>query len=152
MKAVFLRSDTLPHMKERLLGLQPDTTPLWGRRKPIEMVAHLRRNVEVALGEIDVKDGSTLLSRTFLRWYVFNSGVPWAKGKIHAPKVMSPPPEGTFEEERARLFDTMERFIATVEKEPQRRTVHPFFGPVKLPYWSRMLGMHIDYHLTQFGV
>jgi hydroxymethylglutaryl-CoA reductase len=147
-----LTPDTLPRMKARLQMLQDQTRPLWGLRKPAEMIAHLRRNVEVALGEVEVKDGSTLLSRTVLRWYVFNSGIPWAKGKIHAPKVMSPPPDRDFEEERERLFATMERFVDAAAKEPQRRTVHPFFGPVKLPYWSRMLGMHIEYHLTQFGV
>jgi hypothetical protein len=152
MRAVFLKAETLSHMEQRLLRLQPDTRPLWGRRKPIEMVAHLRRNVEVALGEVDVQDGSTLVSRTFLRWYVFSSGVPWAKGKIHAPKVMSPPPQGSFEEERQRLVEIMARFAQTARSEPQRRAVHPFFGPVKVSYWSRMLGMHIDYHLTQFGV
>jgi hypothetical protein len=152
MKPVFLEADTLPGMQARLQALREETRPLWGRRSPVEMVAHLRRNIEVALGEIAVEDRSTLLSRTFTRWYLFNSGVPWAKGKIHAPKVMSPPPEGSFETEREQLGATMTRFVRTLEREPKRRAVHPYFGPVELAYWSRMLGMHIDYHLLQFGV
>jgi hypothetical protein len=152
MKAVFLTAGTLPRFTARLSALTPDKVPLWGRRRPIEMIAHLRRNVEVALGEVEVQDGSNRLRRTVLRWYVFSSGVPWAKGKIHAPKVMSPAPEGDFGAECARFRETMERFVVAVEREPKRRSVHPFFGPVKLRYWSRMLGMHIEYHLVQFDV
>ncbi|HTQ10976.1 MAG TPA: DUF1569 domain-containing protein [Fimbriimonadaceae bacterium] len=151
-KTVFLTTETLPRFADRLAALTADKKPLWGRRRPIEMVAHLRRNIEVALGEVKVEDGSTRFRRTILRWYVFNSGVPWAKGKIHAPKVMSPPPEGDFGTECARFRETMERFAAAVKREPKRLSVHPFFGPVKLRYWSRMLGMHIEYHLVQFDV
>jgi hypothetical protein len=152
MKGIFLTAETLPGFRERLRALSPDKRPIWGRRRPIEMVAHLRRNVEVALGEVEVQDGSTWFRRTVLRWYVFSSGVPWAKGKIHAPKVMSPAPEGDFAAECERFSTAMERFVETVQREPRRRTLHPFFGPVKLGYWSRMLGMHIEYHLVQFDV
>jgi hypothetical protein len=152
MKGAWLTEDTLPGFKERLRALQPDTRPAWGKRQPIAMIAHLRRNVEVALNEIEIEDGSTLLRRTVLRWYVFSSGVPWPKGKVHAPPVMSPTPEGDFAAECAKFCASMERFVSAARREPRRRGVHPFFGPIKLRYWSRMLGMHIDYHLVQFNV
>lgn len=152
MAALLLRPETLPQLRERLDELEPDTRPLWGKRDPASMLAHLTRNVEVALGEVAVKDLSNLFSRTGLRWYVFYSGIPWPKGKIQAPAVLSPPPEGEVDAERERLIAAMERFVAALAEDPKRRAVHPFFGPVSLKGWRRMLGIHIDYHLVQFGV
>ncbi len=151
MTTLFLTAETFPIFSNRIRAIRPDSVRQWGRLRPDEMLAHLNRAVEMSLGEVEVKDESNFLTRTVLRWLIFHV-LPWPKGKVKAPAVFLPKPEGTLEEERERLLASMVRFIENLEQSPERRTVNPFLGPTPLIYWTRIHGKHTDHHLRQFGV
>jgi len=149
---IILSNETLPKIKERLSGINADTKPAWGKFDPPHLMAHLVRNIEIGLAEIEVADDSKPIVRGFMKWFAFHSGFPWPKGKLPAPPIFLPEPQGDFESERNRLYDALDRFVAAANKEPGRITVNPIIGPLTLDYWRRTIGMHFDHHLTQFGV
>jgi len=112
--------------------------------------SHLCRSVEVSLGAVEVKDQSNFLSRTVLKWLVFQV-LPWPKGKIKAPSDSFVEDVGNTEQERQALLDALGRFVETAEREPERKATFFIFGPVPLRYWRRIHGKHLDHHLRQFG-
>jgi hypothetical protein len=135
----------------RIKALAPDSRRLWGTMDVPTALRHLRCTVDVSLGKFMTEDKSTFLSRTFFCFLVFRV-LPWPKGKIKAPGILFPAPEGALDVERQKLLAAMDEFIAAAEREPGRKTLHPMFGPQPLHYWARIHGKHFDHHFRQFGV
>lgn len=150
MSSRLLTRQSLPRYVERLRAIRPDTRPLWGRMTPSQFMPHLRSSVEMALEEREAPDESTWFKSTVVRVIAFHV-IPWPKG-IQAPAYFFPEPDQNLDEERERLVDTLQRFVEAAEREPRRVTRHPVFGRMTLRYWGRVIGMHADHHLRQFGV
>jgi len=137
--------------RARFEQIRDDTPRQWGELDPARMIRHVRLSTELSLAEVEAKDESTWWTRTVFCWLVFNV-LPWPKGKIKVSEVFLPKPDGNVAAERILFFEAMERFLAAVEKEPQRRTTHPMFGPRTMHNWRQIHGKHFDHHLRQFGV
>jgi oxepin-CoA hydrolase / 3-oxo-5,6-dehydrosuberyl-CoA semialdehyde dehydrogenase len=152
MAAMVLNRRTLALFTVRINAIRPDAERLWGEMTPARMLAHLTRSIEISLGEYPVKDRSLPLVRSLLRWWVFHPRRDWPEGKIKSPADWTPEPTESFTEERAKLLQAMDRFLAAAAREPGRKTVSPLFGPLTLEYWRLVHGKHIDHHLRQFGV
>lgn len=135
----------------RVNALKPDAQARWGRLSAVQMVAHLRRSIEISLGEVPVEDKSTLWTRTVFRWFAINY-LEWPKGKIQAPPVFLPADAEDFDEEVKRLKDAIERFMAARTNAPDMVEVHPMFGPMNIAAFAKLHGKHMDHHFTQFGV
>ncbi len=152
MSAPFLTRQTMPKFRERLEHIAPLSHRQWGELEPPAMLAHLRRTIEISLGEIeDIKDESTVFSRTVIWWFAFHLMTDWPKGKLKAPDYFFIDTEDTIEQERARLLETMDRFIEASESTPDRKTLSPLLGMKTLRAWRRIHGIHMDHHLRQFG-
>jgi len=151
MARVALRPDTLEHFRRRLDAITPDLQRRWGTLEPVAMLAHLRRAVEISLGDHPAPDESTFLTRTLLKPLALTI-MPWPKGKIKVPEVYAPAPEGDLDEERAKLLEQLERFLDRAAREPMRRVTHVAFGPMTMREWARAHGFHLSHHLAQFGV
>lgn len=151
MSATILNRDTIPRFAERLRAIPEQATPLWGRMRPLELMPHLRTNVQFAIEEVVPPDECTWLTRYLLRPLVFHV-IPWPKGRIKGRDYMLPAPEGSLDDERERLIAAMERYVEAAAREPGRVTRNPVFGPMTLRYWGRVIGMHTEHHLRQFGV
>ncbi|NUP90441.1 MAG: DUF1569 domain-containing protein [Candidatus Sumerlaeia bacterium] len=145
-----LNPQTLVHYRERLLRIGPDTPRRWGQMSPTELMAHLARTFDLGLGLVPVEDKSNLLTRTVLRWAVFH--LPWPKGRVKAPPVFTPAPEGDFAAEQARAVAALERFAEQSGREPGRQVLSMVFGHMPLRRWQVLMGKHTEHHLRQFGV
>lgn len=153
MATVLLTRPTAGHFTARLNAVSPNSQRKWGSMTPHDLMAHLRRAIEVSLGDHPVEDKSVPVVRDFLRFMIFQA-IPttmWPKGKIKAPPVFLAPPQGSFEEERRKLDAAIDRFVATAEEDPERLGPNPLLGPLPLTYWARIHGRHFDHHLRQFG-
>lgn len=147
-----LSAGSLPRFRERLLAVTPDARPGWGRMTPAPLMAHLRRTVELSLGEIEAEDVSNVLTRTLVKWIAFRTPLPWPRGKIRATPVFLPAPEGDLDAERDRLLAAIDRFLVAAAATPSARRLHPLFGSLRLSFWRRVHGRHFDHHLRQFAV
>ncbi len=115
------------------------------------MFAHLRITFEISLEERAAKDESWPLLLPVLWVLLFEVWTDWPKGKIKAsPQFLDDDAEDV-EQERSLLLEAMRRFTARAEREPERPVLEPMLGRVSLKKWRRIHGVHVDYHLRQFG-
>jgi hypothetical protein len=134
---------------ERIARLSADRGPAWGRLTPAGMVVHCQRPLLVAFGVMRVERslvGRVLGGRAKRRYVTgdaaFDRNLPTERRFIESEP-------GPFDSERGRLAELVRRF-----GEPGAITValHPFFGPLSVPEWDRLMAKHLDHHLRQFGV
>jgi hypothetical protein len=149
--AVFLKETDCASFIARINAVKADSSRQFGSLDATAMLCHLRRGVEISLGEVHLPDTGNFFTRTIGRFLVFYV-VPWPKGKIKAPPAFTPVPENNFEAERELLRQAIDRFIKVAEREPEKVVSHPVFGPMTMTYWCRVHGKHFDHHLKQFGV
>jgi hypothetical protein len=135
----------------RISQLNQDSKRQWGQLSLNQMIIHLADQVRMALGEINMGDKSSFLTK-----YVFKPLVLRSKGfkknfksGARMAAVLDSITEEQLQELRKLLVQTIERFIATPE-----RNLHPhfIFGALSKKQWGRLIYMHLDHHLTQFGV
>jgi hypothetical protein len=136
---------------ERISRLDPGSPRQWGQLSLNQMVIHLADQIRMALGIINMGDKSSFLTR-----YVFKPLVLRSKGfkkNFKSGAKMAAPLESItasqLQELREVLVQTIKTFVATAEKD-----LHPHFvfGPMNKKQWGRLIYMHLDHHLTQFGV
>ena len=150
MKFLPLNRSTAPHFVERINKLRPDSQRLWGTMQPHQVAGHLKRSLEISLGEVEVTDKSNFLTRSALvKWLSF--GPLPIPHNIKAPAYFFPSSYAEFATERDGLLATIPRYLDALEKTPDRLGPSELFGPMPLSYWSQIHGKHLDHHLRQFG-
>lgn len=134
---------------ERIARLESGMRPAWGRFSAAGMVVHCQRPFLVAFGELSLERKwiGRLFGGMAKRKYV-DGDAPFGRNQPTDPHFLESKP-GPFESERARLAELVRRFA-----RPGAITVtlHPFFGPLSVPEWDRLMAKHLDHHLGQFGV
>ena len=150
MGSVALTRDGQPHFVARINALTMESKRRWGKIEARAMVAHLRRSIEISLGEVETEDRSTFFTRSVLRWVAL-SPLPIPKN-MKAPPVFLVPAEGTLTAEKTRLLEAVRRFVAAEAQEPEEWIASPLFGPLSRRDWARLNGKHLDHHLRQFSV
>lgn len=139
----------------RVRRLTPESQRQWGRMTAGQMVCHLSDAFRGPLGERPPsKPRDNLLTRTVIKWLVFRTPMPWARGAPTSPEIDQAAGAGTppavFAEDVSRLIDLMGRFVA--QPDTSRRPPHSMFGPMNDAEWARWGWAHVDHHLRQFGV
>lgn len=139
-------------LARRIRAFTPESPRLWGQMSCSQMICHLADAFRRPLGErpaAALRD--TWFTRTFLRWLVLRTPLPWARGASTSPDIDQVAGQGTppgqFSKDVSVLLALMRRFI--VEAEP--RPPHSLFGPLSASEWARWGWAHVDLHLRQFG-
>jgi hypothetical protein len=141
----------LPLLRERFERLVANVRPAWGKMTPSEMCEHCAQTIEMSCERgAHALIGPWAMRLAPVRWLVIEV-LPWPKG-IPAPPEYLPGSDGDFEAARRRLFAAFDRFIAKLESDPKHRSLHPAFGMLSMKQWSRLGGIHCDWHLRQFGL
>jgi hypothetical protein len=132
---------------DRIGRLTADSERRWGTMNAQQMVCHVADQMRVALGDVDCRDRSSLMSRTLLKWIVIYLRPPVPKGKIRTVKEMLRTPPAELEADRAALIELIDRLADATELAP-----HPVFGRLGPRQWGTLAAIHLDHHLRQFGV
>lgn len=135
---------------ERLERLMPESQRQWGKMDVGQMLAHCAVALEMANGERPQKRA---LIGLLLSWMVRKKllgGAPFPKNSPTNPAFVFTDPRD-FTAEKSRLQSAIARFV---ERGPERagEATHSFFGRLTGAEWGRLMGKHLDHHLTQFGV
>lgn len=138
----------IERLQRRVESIPLSRSPQWGSKNAAEMFAHLRRSLELALGDYPEPDRSTWITR--LAGRVMFTALPWPK-TLTSPNYFHPD-AGEGEHERRRLIDAMHEFAHQVDRNPDRVVASPLFGPLALTTWAKWQGRHLEHHLRQFGV
>ncbi|MDX1971139.1 MAG: hypothetical protein SFY68_01270 [Candidatus Sumerlaeia bacterium] len=148
-----LTTKNIETYKSKLDQLRPETKGKWGTLDATRMLHHLRVVLEVALEERTLPPVKGFLPK-LARFGLFRKiifALPMPKN-VKAPDELTPPTVGSFEEEKAKLLETMNRFASEADANPQRKTSDPMFGPVALKERTHMQAIHITHHFKQFGL
>jgi hypothetical protein len=115
------------------------------------MMCHLRDGFAVALGEKTVRDASSLIQRTIIKWIALSSPLRWTKGISTLPEIeqgKGGTPPADFEWDRNALLLAVKRLSGDLSSAP---IAHPVLGPLTPDEWRRWGYLHADHHLRQFG-
>jgi hypothetical protein len=136
----------------RLNNLRPDSERRWGAMTANGMICHLADSLKFTLGERPVSLAISPVGRYLLKYLALYSPLPWPKGyrtRPEAAQEFGGTQPGSFDEDRRHLISLVRR-IST--HRPGSFPPHPVFGPMTQKQWMRLVCMHIDHHLRQFGV
>ena len=152
MKSVLHPADR-EALQRRLAALEESSKAEWGKMTVGEMVCHLGDQIRLALGQIGTADQSSWVSRQILKRLVL-WGMPAPKGKVDTlPEINQEQGQGTrptgFEADREQTRQLLADFLATAENDLH---AHSMMGPLTKAQWARMIYVHMDHHLQQFGV
>lgn len=135
---------------DRLNKLSPQSSALWGKMNIAQMLTHIQRPMEVAMGKKELK-------RSFIG-FLFGS---YAKKMLLKDKEFSKngPTDPSFIVNDMREFDLEKQKFLNLFKEFHQSGVggltknpHPFFGKLTQDEWLILQWKHLDHHLRQFGV
>ena len=135
----------------RLARMTPDAPPRWGRMNAHQAVVHMGDAFRFGLGE---KEAAPLEKQAsaFIKWFALNVPVPWPRG-FNGPIELLQEGGGTrpqeFERDRQETARLLERYA---DLDCATSAPHPFFGPLTTRQWGRLVYLHTDHHLRQFGV
>jgi hypothetical protein len=134
---------------DRIQKLPPSAGRQWGKMNVSQMLEHVSRAVEMAMGR--GKQQQRLLGR-LLGWafkakFVGNEPVP--RNSPTGPDfIVTGEPE--FEATKARLLGLVRELHAMGESGCDGH-VHLFFGRMSGAEWGATQYKHLDHHLRQFG-
>jgi len=145
-----LTSEHLDFFMDRISRLTPDSKPRWGRMDAKTMIRHLRRALEISLGEVEVSDRSIPILRKIIWVSFFRVFTIWPPSRARLPGYWLPPANEAFEVEKGLLISALDRFVRRLDEMPERQAIHTILGPLTLSSWSRAHGVHFHHHFRQF--
>ncbi len=149
MKTLF-DSGTYGEMLERLGNLAPDSERKWGKMSPSQMMEHTARALEMATGDVPLKQAFLGKAIGWIFKGKFLGEQPFPQNSPTGPTlIIKNDPE--FEATRARLCDLITKFHNLGEGGTDGN-IHGFFGSLTGKQWGETQFKHVDHHLRQFGV
>jgi hypothetical protein len=116
------------------------------------MVCHLTDAFRTLVGEKPVRDRSTLLQRTIVKWIALYAPLRWPAGIRTTPEFdqrSGGTPPAVFSADVTMLEALLDRITADTSRLAGLR--HPRFGRLSARAWLRWGYLHLDHHLRQFG-
>jgi hypothetical protein len=107
----------------------------------------------MAQGKIDIQYVGNYFSSKILKNLIL-LGMPAPKGKVKTYEELDQFIAGTkltnFDNDRKLLISAIKNFENQYPAD--KRVVHPSFGKMDKSQWGRLIYIHLDHHLKQFGV
>ena len=149
MKTLF-DANTHEEVHERLGKLTPETERQWGKMSPSQMMEHAAVALEMATGDVPMKQAFIGKAIGWIFKGKFLGEEPFPKNSPTGPTLIIKD-EPDFAATRERL----ERLISSFHELGESGTdgnIHGFFGPLTGKQWGETQYKHVDHHLRQFGL
>ena len=151
MPAIYLGASNLAEFEDRVKSITSTEAREWGTMSLAQMFAHLRITFEISNDERETKDESYPFLTPVIYFLLFKLFTKWPKGKIKATQQFLDDSADDVEGERTALIESMRRFVEKADADPNHVVLEPMLGHITLTQWRRVHGLHVDYHLRQFG-
>lgn len=136
-----------------LKKLTDDTLPKWGLMNARQMVEHLTDYIRIANGKnpegVVTPEEQLPAFRRFLESE--KQFRPETKNPLN-PGAPMPLRLNSIEDAIAEYQNELKYFYAVFDKEPERITSHPAFGPCSYDDWIKLHFKHLMHHAKQFGL
>ena len=135
----------------RIAALSPESSHCWGIMTVDQGLHHLNLACGSGLRFYQLSDESYFLSRALFRWVLVDCFPEQQRG-LRLPAGFKIPHDQhyNFREEQAQLTQIIDTACRTKSESDWRP--HSMFGKMSLREWGKLLQIHVDYHLRQFGV
>lgn len=135
---------------DRVRRISPTNPQQWGTMSVSQMLHHLNLGCGGALGFYKLPDESYFTARTLFRWILVD-WFPEQPVGLRRPKGLRIPGDAKvdFEFEKQELLKILD--AAWQARSAADWGPHPMFGTMTAKEWGKLLQIHIDYHLRQFG-
>lgn len=140
-------------VREKLLKLEENSKPIFGKMNAQQMIEHLSDILKIANGNWEVNvfvdDEKASRRKPFLdSEYEIQSGFK--------PKFLSEEPVkerfNSLSEAIEDLIFQITSFQTVFEEDKNRVVVHPFFGNLDYEYWKKFQVKHFTHHFKQFNL
>ncbi|MEP7165595.1 MAG: DinB family protein [Ferruginibacter sp.] len=150
-KLAFIKNDLFS-----LLGkITADTKSNWGKMNAQQMVEHVAAFFNVSTEKIKFDLVSPEEHLPKYKEFLL-SDKPFRENTKAPATVLGEEPMPlrykNYEEALQKLHVSVEHFEAYFKNEPDRKTIHPVFGPLNFDEWVLLHYKHVTHHLRQFGV
>jgi hypothetical protein len=137
-------------LRSLLLMLDPDTTPLWGKMTPQQMVEHLVDQVQWTNGKkIPTCDKSAEEAERGKQQMIYTDAqIPKNVFLGDLPEHYRYPDMDTAINQLMTELDEFDRYF----KEPGVTCIHGGFGPMDHQEWVSWHNKHFSHHLRQFNL
>ena len=149
MKTIF-DTDTHKELHERLGRLTPETERQWGKMSPAQMMEHNAVALEMATGQVPMKQAFIGKAIGWIFKGKFLGEEPFPKNSPTGPTLIIKN-EPDFEATRDRLKGLITDFHG-LGPGGTDGNIHGFFGPLTGRQWGETQYKHVDHHLRQFGL
>ncbi len=153
MKKNILDPEAKAAMLSRLVQLKPNSPAQWGKMNAAQCLCHLADQLRLALGHVKVAGEPGFFGRNILKTLVL-WGMPAPKGKVPTMPELDQLTAGTkpttWEADHKLLLALLDEFAAKTESFVFQ--THPNFGQMTKQQWAKLVWIHLNHHLTQFGV
>ncbi|RMG56009.1 MAG: DUF1569 domain-containing protein [Bacteroidetes bacterium] len=134
--------------------LAADTQPHWGKMQPQHMIEHVSALFYLAYSQKVNACFTPADKLPKARAFLFNDDKhfrPHTAGP-GLPKEPGPFRFADLDEAKDKLLDSMKKFFAFFDADPEREVMHPVFGPLNQEGWERFQHKHLSHHFRQFGL
>ena len=134
----------------RIDSLQPETKALWGKMNVNQVLRHMALAFDIPPGTLDpTVDKAPPMPKWLLKFFLLNMKPPKAQAETFKEMnmVSNNINPASFEEEKQKLKEAVERFYKTTSFIP----VNKLAGKFSKNDWGKLNYNHTDHHLRQFG-
>ncbi len=137
----------------RIEEVSVDAKSLDGKVSGHELICHLNNSLREICGLQSAAASSNLLLRTLGKWLVLFV-IPWPESTPTSDPALSAfvgaQRPTTFEQDYAELVELLKTFERLWQDDNLQP--HPVYGRLSRADWGRYMFLHVDYHLTTFGI
>lgn len=138
---------------QRIEKMNPTSSAKWGKMNVNQMVCHCADQLRLANGTKSSKFVGNFMLTTVFKWLVLTV-LKAPKGKVETVKELKQGKGGTnptnFESDKKALIELIKNFDASFKTN--KSVIHPAFGKMNHWQYGRLGYVHLDHHLSQFGV
>lgn len=147
-----LNINNINSIVNRINSLSENSRRLWGKMSIQQMICHCTDQIKMAEGKTNIKFIGNIFLTKIVKHFIL-LGMPAPKGKVKTYRELDQFKGGTkpitFENDRKLLIDAIKNFDK--EFPFDKKVVHPSFGEMNKAEWARLIYIHLDHHLRQFG-
>lgn len=148
--AQFFDINNRAELRRLLLSLDPQTTPIWGKMRPQQMVEHLVDQVEWTNGK-----RIPFCEQPADKAYQMKQRMVYSNIEIGRNVVFQSPPEHYQYLDIATAVDQLMQELEAFDRYFEQSgaiAIHGGFGPMNHHEWLIWHGKHFTHHLKQFGL
>ncbi len=132
---------------ERILSVSENDKALFGKMNVFQMICHCTDQFRMMFGEIEGLKRQYVDVAELRAMSMRKETVPTVDGLDQVAGEGTKPTE--LNKDKEILISYLDRFMETDDQ--YKFSFHPYFGDVNKTGWEKLIVLHLNHHLNQFG-